>query len=80
MSARLSPKTEQHIRVLFPRISRPEAADLLLNQCGANLPFLEKCDEFQLERFRFAALKLSAGEIPRLKKAIALAQKIGGTF
>jgi hypothetical protein len=74
MPVRLSPQTEQHIRALFPPISRPEAADLLLNQCGTSLPFLEKCDEFQLERVRFAALKLSAGEIPRLKKAIELAQ------
>jgi len=75
MTARLSPKTEKHIAALFPPGSRDEVAELLLHQCGSNLPFLEKCDEFQLERFRFAALKLSGGEIASLQEAIKLAQQ-----
>ena len=36
-------------------------SELLIHQCGNNLPFCEKQDEFQLERIRFSALKLSAG-------------------
>jgi hypothetical protein len=35
---------------------------------------LEKLNEIELERFRFAALKLSAGSIDKLKEAIALAK------
>ena len=48
--------------------------ELLLQQCGNNLPFSEHSDEFQLERVRFAALKLSAGNLDGLRKAIELAK------
>jgi len=72
---RLSPKTEQHIAALFPAHFRGEASELLLHQCGNNLPFLEKCDEFQLERFRFAALKLSRGDMGKLREAVKLANQ-----
>ena len=75
MSMRLSKKTQQHVATLFPPNTRDSAADLLLHQCGNNLPFLEKCDEVQLERFRFAALKLSCGDLQKLKKAIELAKQ-----
>jgi hypothetical protein len=75
MSARLSPKTEQHIAALFPQHLRSEAAELLVHHCDNNLPFCEKSDEFELERVRFAALKLSRGEIVRLREAIKLAQE-----
>jgi hypothetical protein len=74
VSAKLSPKTEQHIAAMFPADCRAEVAELLLQQCGNNLPLLNRLDEFQLERFRFAALKLSAGNMDRLKKAIELAK------
>ena len=67
MSPRLSPKTEQHITALFPPRLRGEVADFLLHQCGNNLPFCEKSDEFQLERVRFAALKLSGGDVARIQ-------------
>lgn len=74
MSERLSPETERRIEVLFPESQRAEVAELLLKHCGQKLPFLEKLDEFQLERYRFAALKLSAGSIDRLREAIGLAK------
>jgi hypothetical protein len=75
MFSGLSHKTEQHIASLFPPDVRREVADVLLNQCGNNLPFLEKSDEHELERVRFAALKLSDGEIGRLREAVKLAQQ-----
>ena len=75
MPARLSEKTELHVARLFPHHLRAEVTDLLLTQCGNNLPFCETQDEFQLERIRFAVLKLSGGDIGALKKAIELAQK-----
>lgn len=37
-------------------------------------PFCEKSDEFQLERVRFAVLKLSGGDLEKLRKAVKLAQ------
>ena len=54
--------------------STDEVVELLLHQCGNNLPFCENSDEFQLERVRFAALKLSQGDIGRLREAVRLAQ------
>jgi hypothetical protein len=74
MPPRLSPKTEEHVATLFPPEFRNEVVNLLLHQCGNNLPFWEKRDEFQLERIRFAALKLSRGDIEKLREAIKLAQ------
>jgi len=73
MSGQLSPGTERRIEAIFPPNLRSEVAELLLKQCGNNLPFLEKLNEIELERFRFAALKLSAGNIDKLKEAVALA-------
>ena len=74
MPPRLSPKTEEHIAALFPLKFKDEVADLLVYQCGNNIPFCEKSDEFQLERVRFAALKLSHGDMGKLQEAIRLAQ------
>jgi hypothetical protein len=74
MSQRLSPDTEARVEALFPPESRAEVADLLIHQCGNNLPLLEKLDEFELERFQFAALKLSGGSVDKLRKAIQLAK------
>lgn len=74
MSGRLSPKTVEHINALFAPECREGVADLLSLQCGNNLPFCEESDEVQLERVRFAALKLSKGDLRELKKAVKLAQ------
>jgi hypothetical protein len=74
LPGRLNPEIERRIEVLFSPGSRSEIAELLLHECGNNLPFLEKLNEIELERFRFAALKLSAGNIDKFKEAIALAK------
>jgi hypothetical protein len=74
MSPRLSQDTECRIAALFSPSSRAEASELLTIECGHNLPFCSSQNEFQLERSRFAALKLSAGDIDKLKDAIKLAQ------
>ncbi|MGH9715544.1 MAG: hypothetical protein ACRD4R_02270 [Candidatus Acidiferrales bacterium] len=74
MSDRLSPETQRRIEALFTVDKRTEATELLLHECGNNLPSLQNLDEFQLERFRFAALKLSEGSIEKLRLAIKLAK------
>jgi hypothetical protein len=74
MSPRLSPKTVEHIDSLFQPVCREEVVELLMHRCGTNLPFLQKSDEFELERVRFAALKLSGGNLEKLRQAIKLAQ------
>jgi len=47
----------------------------LLNQeCSRNLPFLEKATPVELERFHFAVIKLSAGNLKDLREAVDLAK------
>ena len=70
----LSPQTRRHIEVLFAADDRCEAERLLIEECGTNLPFLGNFDQFQLERFRFAALELSEGSLADLRQAVALAK------
>lgn len=70
--AKLSPGTRKRISSLFHPRDREKAARLLREQCGNNLPLLEDLDELELERFRFAALKLSGGDLSILRKAIEL--------
>ncbi len=74
MSLPISQETERRIAALFPPSSKAEVSELLINQCGNNLPFCGNDDELQLERIRFSALKLSAGNIDKLKDAIKLAK------
>ena len=49
--------------------------DLLYQQCGNNLSGLGKMNMYELERFRFAALKCSDGKYPLLESAVKLAQR-----
>jgi hypothetical protein len=70
----LSPETERRVSLLFLPESRAEASRLLITECGSNLPFFEKFDQFEMERARFSALKLSRGNIEALKDAIELAK------
>jgi hypothetical protein len=72
--AELSERTWEKIRRLFPAEHHEEVATILENECGNNLPFLEKLDKYRLERFRFAALKVSRGSVDELRKAVKLAK------
>jgi hypothetical protein len=47
---------------------------MLIRECGHNLPFQEQSNEYQLEQCRFAALKVSDGDLAKLAKAIELAK------
>ncbi len=71
--AALSEATWEKIRALFPLTQHDEVAAILQNQCGANLPFLGKETPEGLERFHFAALKLSPGKTDKLLEAVRLA-------
>lgn len=70
----LSAETQRLAGVLFSGSDLRNASSLLERECGANLPFLEKLDSKQLERFRFAVLKLSGGNLSKLLEAVMLAQ------
>lgn len=70
----LSPGARARLERLFRPEERKEAARLLTRECGSNLPLLGDRDAAGLDRFRFAALKVSGGRMPALRDAIRLAQ------
>lgn len=72
--AALSPETMKRVMRLFAPEQVDAAARLLVEQCGNNLPFLDKLDAVGLERYRFAALKLSEGRLDKLRAAVELAR------
>jgi hypothetical protein len=70
----LSVDTVKLVNQLFGPDDRAIACRLLAEHCGANLPFLKNADSVELERYRFAALKLSNGTVDGLGRAIELAK------
>lgn len=70
----LSLETVRRVEAMFDGAELEAANALLVEQCGNNLPFPRALDARQLERVRFAALKLSGGDLGRLRKAIELAK------
>ena len=71
----LSDRTIQLIEKLFHGGNLLEADRLLRNDCADNLPLCEKPTPNELERIRFAAIKLSQGDLFKLYYAVDLAQK-----
>lgn len=69
----LSDATRERLKTLFPTADRAAAERLLVERCGSDLPALQGLTAVGLERFRFAALKLSGGTIAGLQRAIELA-------
>ena len=65
----------KRLDALFAEADRPEAERLLVEECGRNLPFCEKSRPKDLERIRFAALKLSEGGLDALIDAVRLAKE-----
>jgi hypothetical protein len=70
----LSPETQRRLEALFRGPACPIAAELLLTQCGANLPLWRRMDPEGLERIRFAVLKLSKGDVSELWRAVDIAK------
>jgi hypothetical protein len=71
----LSSETERRVDILFDGEDAVIATRLLTNECGRNLPFCENDGPLELERLRFAALKISAGSLERLQEAVELAKQ-----
>jgi hypothetical protein len=71
---RLSRATKTRIRALFPQRDWPVVQELLEHECGDKLPFLEPEHAKLAERIRFAVVKLSAGNLEQLQRAVAEAQ------
>jgi len=69
----LSPGTHLRLRALFRQEDLAEAEALLEEQCADGLPFGESMTPADLERIRFAAIRVSDGRLSELREAIALA-------
>lgn len=74
LSSKLSTGTEQRLAAMFAPGDRALVSELLIEDCGNNLPFMESKDSQELERVRFAVLKLSGGDLNELQRAIDLAK------
>jgi hypothetical protein len=71
---KLSEKTERLVARLFAgEAVRAAVRDKLERDCGNGIPFCESSGPEDLERIRFAVLKLSNGDIQELDRAIELA-------
>lgn len=70
MTPKLSPRTRQLTEIIFPVKHVEEVVQWLEEKCGSNITFCSDHDEFQMERIRFAVLKLSRGNITKLLEAI----------
>jgi hypothetical protein len=67
----LSPETEKRIELLFPVEEQERVRVILVDECGHNIPGWKMAN---VERVRFAALKLSEGNIHKLCGAVDLAK------
>ena len=70
----LSEETRRRVEILFDGDDRELAEGLLVDECGNNLPLLKNLSPQKLERYRFAALKLSEGRLDKLRAAVAMAK------
>ena len=71
----LSDETKRRVDVLFSGDDSELVSDFLVNECGSNLPFCEGHNPTQMERLRFAALKVSEGRLDLLQQAVVLAKQ-----
>ncbi len=69
----LGVKTTAVLQRIFAPEDQSQAISMLEGGCGDNLPDYGS-GMYQLERVRFAALKLSLGNLHKLSEAIKLAQ------
>lgn len=70
----LSKRTKVVIQRMFPTQQQDDVEQFLTEECSANLLFLENTNEIELERIRFAVLKLSGGDLNQLLRNIQGAQ------
>jgi hypothetical protein len=72
----LSAGTEQRLDAIFSAADSPEARRLLEEECAENLPLLAvPATPQSLERIRFATLRLSDGDLEKLRYAVNVAKR-----
>jgi hypothetical protein len=70
----LSAPTRLRLESLFAASDRAAASELLVERCAESLPFHGAGSPESLERVRFAVLKLSQGDLRKLRSALELAE------
>lgn len=70
----LSDNTEQRLQRVFKPSRLDEARAILVEHCADNLPFYQQTSPAELERIRYAVLKLSGGRIDKLQHWVHEAQ------
>lgn len=71
---KLSQRTRYHVQTLFESSDIEPAERILMTDCAENIPLLAGYGPEDLERIRFAALRVSGGRLGDLAKAVELAQ------
>ena len=72
MHHRLTPDTVKLVEKLFPPEQRVQVFDILARECGDNLPLIgPRTAGGGHERVRFAVLKLSEGNLTKLRDVVA---------
>jgi hypothetical protein len=70
----LNQPTEERIALLFAPAHQEKVRAILRDECGKNLPLYRNSSEQEVERVRFAVLKLSGGSLDKLEKAVTEAK------
>ncbi len=70
----VSEETNKRVRALFPAEQQEIVIDILLRECGDNLPLVDPSYGQLAERIRFSVIKLSRGELAELNKWVDLAK------
>lgn len=71
----LSSETIVRIRRTLPESVWHSVEELLLNECGDNLPLVDASYIDRAERIRFAVLKCSGGDLSALKRLLENAKQ-----
>jgi hypothetical protein len=68
---RLTQECESAVKYLFPNVTeQAQVKQLLIYECGDNLPLLNSLSPSAYDRIRFAVLKASKGDITSFRKMI----------
>jgi len=70
----LSQPTDERIALLFAPADQDRVRTILRDECGYNLPLYKSSTEQEVERIRFAVLKLSGGRLDKLQNAVSAAK------
>jgi hypothetical protein len=75
MPVSLGPVTKSLVNSLFAPEDREKAIQLLMDECGRNIPMYEHEAECELDDLRLSILYASKGDLEALRRAIDVAKQ-----